>query len=63
MRQKQQKAVQIRPILEAKLAGVKPKQDKMLNKSPETRHYWIIWDTLENTLWYVVSKVSENRYR
>ena len=45
--QKQQEDTQIRPILEAKLAGVKPQQDDMLNKSPETRHYWIIWDTME----------------
>ncbi|XP_052271790.1 uncharacterized protein LOC127872504 [Dreissena polymorpha] len=47
MSQKQQEDAQIRPILEAKLAGVKPKQDDMLDKCPETRQYWIICDTLE----------------
>ncbi|KAH3755690.1 hypothetical protein DPMN_190388 [Dreissena polymorpha] len=47
MSQRQQGDAQIRPVIEAKLAGVRPKQDDMLIKSPEIRHYWIIWDTLK----------------
>ena len=36
----------ISPILEAKAVDVKPSSSDMVDKSPATRHYWIIWDLL-----------------
>ena len=35
------------PILKAKLEGNRPTANEMEGESPETRHYWIIWETLQ----------------
>lgn len=37
----------IAPILLAKQGGVKPPNTEMVSQSPATRHYWIIWESLE----------------
>lgn len=46
IRQKQLQDLYISPILIAKEAGMKPNSTDMQDKSPECRHYWVIWDAL-----------------
>ena len=37
----------IGPILAAKVSGNKPSSQDMVTCSPATRHYWILWDSLD----------------
>ena len=43
---KQMQDTNIAPILKAKMEGNKPTSKDMEAEAPETRHYWVIWDTL-----------------
>ena len=47
MSKDQQEDPDIGPILSAKKEGIRPQWQEMLNKSPATRHYWLIWDMLQ----------------
>ena len=44
-------------IYTAKVALQKPSSEDMIDKSPETRHYWIIWDQLQ-----VIDRVLYRRF-
>ena len=37
----------IGPLLRAKTEGKRPTSQQMATKSPASRHYWILWDSLE----------------
>ena len=37
----------IRPLLQAKMAGNRPTSQEMVTNSPAARHYWVLWDSLE----------------
>ena len=46
--EEQMNDLDIGPILSAKKTGIKPTNVEMVTQSPATRHYWIIWDSLES---------------
>ena len=46
LRQQQRNDADIGPILEAKLTGNKPSSQDMVTRSPASRHYWILRDSL-----------------
>ena len=46
LHQQQRNDANIGPILEAKLTGNKPSSQDMVTRSPASRHYWILWDSL-----------------
>ena len=46
LRQQQRNDADIGPILQAKLTGNKPSSQDMVTRTPASRHYWILWDSL-----------------
>ncbi|CAG2211272.1 unnamed protein product [Mytilus edulis] len=56
----QQEDQYFKPIYEGLKADKRPTKEEMVISSPETRHYWIIWDTLCLINDVIIRKLSEN---